>query len=53
MCMLKKFILHPIQTITGDDVQPEPNLSYREVSAAILGQDMRRHRSKLTPMIRV
>lgn len=40
--MLNKYILDAIQTIAIEEVQLELHLSYREVSVAILGKDVRK-----------
>ncbi|MGK4277559.1 hypothetical protein, partial [Escherichia coli] len=41
------------QTVAVEDIQLEPDMTYREVPIAILGLDTRRLRNKLIPMVKV
>ncbi len=51
--MLKKCRLDTKHVIAVEDIQLEPNLTYREKPRAILTKDTRRLRNKLIPMVKV
>lgn len=51
--MLKKCLIDEKHTINVEDVQLEPDLTYQEVPATILGHDTRKLRNKLILMVTI
>lgn len=51
--MLKRQLTGPDQLVTKPKIQIEENLSYEEFSVRILGQDEKKLRGKIIPMVKI